>query len=439
MQTLREPTLRATWPLGHNAQRRALASSALTFGIWVAAACGQPSENAPASVPAKESTASQIDPNVRIQKNPVDARRDTLPPKGRPPFPNMASDAWGKEVIAYRETQIEAGFATMTYREAIDRAMARLHSIEPGAESTAASLATVAWKKAAADDERSLALSLLGAALVLDPAIENYKARLTDAHGLVMYAGTLPAETVLGQAARAFVAVAVGRVYEGKKLTDVLSGGPPLDGDAELFIGLSKRFQAERNETAFQTLRNVLKSKAESARARAALAESLLEMGLAASVIDVTPPESLGYAPYLMALRGRALVLHGAAKDGIDLLREASEKVAKADRGKVLYWLGRSLAQQGRMQEGKVVLQSLAGRPGYLNEYAMLTSLIAQIEGDYSKARQNAESVCSARGISLGLALACHCGASGPWVPMATSLACSMHVRRWASWAKLPA
>ena len=408
MQTLRDQNPPAAQSAERRVPKRAGAAFALTLGICGAMACGQPAQENAAATPAEPSTGSELDPKVRIQKNPTDARQDTLLPSGRPPFPNMASDAWGKKVIAYRETLPGRGYEKASYREAVDRAMERIHAIEPGSEAAAASLATVAWTKAASDDERSLALSLLAAALVLDPAIENYRARLTDAHGLVMYAGTLPAETVLGQAARAFVAVAVGRVYEGEKLTDVLSGGPPLDADAGLFIGLSRRFQADRSDVAFQRLRSVVQGKAESARARSALAEGLLEMGLADSLLEVVPPESLGDAAYLMALRGRALVLTGQAKDGVMMLRTAAEKVSAAERGKVLYWLGRSLAQQGRLQESQEILQSLTGRPGYASEHAMLAALVAQVAGDYPKARERAESVCSSRGVSLGLALSCN-------------------------------
>lgn len=384
-----------------------LALVAAPLVLFLAGACSRPQESASPSTTNAPGPEAEPD-RIRVQKASEETSADALAPQGRPPFPNMATDAWGKKVIAHRESQSQAHFEGLTGPQAIERAMAHLHSVEPGSASTAASLALQAWKQAANDGERATALSLLAAAWVLDPTLEHHKARLTDAHGLVMYAGTLRQESVLGQAARAFVAVAVGRVYEGEKLTDVLSGGVPLDGDAGLFIALSRRFQAERDDAAFRALRQVIQAKPESFRARTALAEGLLELGLPASVLEAVPAGSFGQAPYLGALRGRALALAGQVKPGVQRLRAAVEEVDAADRGIVLYWLGQSLAEQGRFAETDEVMQSLAGRPGYANEQAMLEGLVAHMRGDFAIARKRAETVCSTRGISFGLALTCH-------------------------------
>ena len=53
-------------------------------------------------------------------------------------------------------------------------------------------------------------LALLAAALVLDPTVDGYKDRLTDAYGLASYAATLGPASALNQSARVFVGASAG-------------------------------------------------------------------------------------------------------------------------------------------------------------------------------------------------------------------------------------
>lgn len=325
----------------------------------------------------------------------------------RPPFPNMATATWGTRVIEERAAKADPELVGRGYKAALEAALHELHSLEDGSEARAVSAAVAAWRAAQADPERATAAALAAAALTLDPSPEGYKERLTDAHGLAAYAGTLEPGTVLSQAARAFVAIAAGRVYEGQKLVSVLSGGPGLDVDAQLFLGLSRFYLAERSDAALAPWFAVLKDKPESGRARAVLAEMFLDLGMSGRVLEVLALPGAPKSPFLDALKGRALVLEGQHDEGVKLLKEAEGKLAEARRGQALYWLGRSLTRGDTLDEATAVLATLSSRPGYEHEVALLDALLAQLRGDFARAKQRAQSVCRTRGAPLHLALEC--------------------------------
>src|SRR5690606_28471237 len=148
-----------------------------------------------------------------------------------PPFPNMATAAWGAEVIE--------GLAPEPPRAVSpEDALALLHSLAPGSERRLVALGAALPRSGEGQDDRSLGAALAAAGLVLDPRVEGYKARLVDAHGLMAYAGTFSESVAPAQAARAFVAVATGRVYDGEKLIGVMSAGARPDADTALLLAL---------------------------------------------------------------------------------------------------------------------------------------------------------------------------------------------------------
>src|SRR5688572_25461558 len=103
----------------------------------------------------------------------------------RPPHPNMATAAYGQRVL---EERIQSAVAsTGTNKEALDV----LHDVQPGSEQRAAELAAAGYRAAKTDAERAAAITLIAVALVLDPVVEGYKERLTDAYGLCAYAVTV--------------------------------------------------------------------------------------------------------------------------------------------------------------------------------------------------------------------------------------------------------
>lgn len=318
----------------------------------------------------------------------------------------MATAAWGQRVLDTWPGAAPSGQGA-GYVAHLERALAELHAQEPGGEERVAAAAHAAFLEAPGAGERATAAALLAAALALDPAPTGYRERLVDAHGLAMWAGEIQPATVLAQAARAFVAVACGRVEEGQKLSEVMSSALPTDPDARLFLGLARRYLAQRGDAALAALRAVLRDKPESLRARTALAHSLLELGLAGAVLEVAQDPRGVRVPMLDALRGRALVLQGSTTEGLALLREADAALPETSRGEVQDWMARALVQAGRLEEAEAIQRGLAQRAGFASEAALLQILLQQQGGDFAGAKTTALSLCQRRGLSLPVALEC--------------------------------
>ncbi|MBI1948692.1 MAG: hypothetical protein HYS27_23600 [Deltaproteobacteria bacterium] len=302
----------------------------------------------------------------------------------RPPFPNLATAAYGQRVLEERSAALPPD-ATGT----VAATLAALHDVAPGSEQRAAVLGLAAARGAKTEAERATALALASAALVLDPVVEGYQERLTDAFGLAAYAATLDQSDNVAQGARALVGAAAGAVAQARGLIKSVDDNPvpaAVSADVRLLLALSRRVIGDRGDALVADLRAVLKANPTSLRARALLAEHLLELGLFDEAIAAagSPP----VAPWLAAVAARARVLKGEVAEGIAALRDIEGKVDEGRRGEVIYWLARSLTQT---PDGAAEVQSLASalapRPGFAKESKVLEALLAQVAGDYTKAR----------------------------------------------------
>lgn len=307
----------------------------------------------------------------------------------RPPFPNLATAAYGQRVLEERLGSVPPG-ATGSLAEVLGA----LHDVAPGTEGRAVEYALAAARGAKTEAERATALALGAAAMVLDPVVDGYQERLTDAFGLAAYAATLDQSDARAQAARALVGGAGGAVAQARSLIKSIGEdalGPAVTPDTRLLLALARRVVGERGDLLVADLRAVLKANPQSLRARALLAEQLLELGLFDEALEAAgkPPA----APWLAAIAARARVLGGDVDGGIAALRDAEGKLDEGRRGDALYWLARSLtrkpdgAAEARTVEIQGIASALSPRPGFAKESKVVEALLAQLAGDYGKAR----------------------------------------------------
>ena len=310
----------------------------------------------------------------------------------------MATPTWGEHVIKARAKTADTKLAGQGFQTALDTALAALRSTESGSEDRAVSAAASAWRAAQSDRDRATAATIVGVGLVTDPAVNGYKERLTDAYGLAAYAGTLDG-TVLSQAARAAIAIAVGRVDDGKKLISIMDKTELIDPASAYLLALGRYTAGERNDAVLGLLQDTLKKRPDHQRARELYARTLLQLLATDEVKRVTEGER---TPMLSAIRGRALVLAGDRAAGLKLLEEARAKAPETQKGEVLYWLGRSLAED-QLDASNEVLKSLTGRPGYRAEAELLGALVLQHNGAFEKAKASAKGVVIRRGVPSAL------------------------------------
>jgi tetratricopeptide (TPR) repeat protein len=334
----------------------------------------------PSGTSATDAGPPPKDPSSTKAQNPA-----------RPPFPNMATAAWGQRVLEERTLGASGPAVPSSAAVVLDA----LHELTPGSEQRAADLAVWWFESATSDVERGNAVALMAAALVLDPTVEGYKERLTDAYGLISYAGTLDASDSLGQSARAMVDAAAGAVEQGKRLIEVVATTPKLGTEPRLFLGLARRLAGDRGDAMIEDIEAALVARPMSARARALLAETWLDLGLYPEAIDVTTmKDAAAVHPWLDAIRGRALVLDGKVDEGVAALKAAEAKLDEGHRGDALYWLGRSLTStDAPVAEIESIQANLAARAGYSKEAAVLQALLAQKAGDYAKAKSVLEPI----------------------------------------------
>jgi hypothetical protein len=331
---------------------------------------------------------------------PVEPPPPPKPRSERPPFPTMATPAWGERVIEQLGTEADPSLSGKGYQPALDAALDALRSDDEGSAARLVRASAAAWRAAMSDRDRATAAALAGVGLTLDPTVEGFKDRLTDAYGLAGYSGTLDG-TVLAQSARAQIAVAAGRVSDGEKLVDVLTRGDVIDGESAFLLALARVLAGRRTDEVVNLLEKVLKDRADNTRARVTLARVYLDLFAVPEVLRVSEGQS---APMLKAIRGRALVLAGKRADGVALLREVAGNIDERRKGEVLYWLGRSLSDN-QPDEARSILGQLSGRPGFEREADLLTALLAQHAGDYRRAREFAQKVKDARGAPLSVSL----------------------------------
>lgn len=250
----------------------------------------------------------------------IDAGAPAVPASlKRPPHPNLATAVYGQRVLEERAGALPAS-ATGTKADVL----AALHDIAPGTEQHAVALALAAARDARTDQERGTVLALASAAMVLDPVVDGYKERLTDAFGLAAYAATIDQSDGTAQAARALVDAAAGAVEQARRLIKGIEDTPvtgAVSPDTRLLMALTRRVIGDRGDALVADLRAVLKANPQSLRARALLAEQYLELGMVNETIEAagTPPA----APWLAAIAARAQVLGGEVDAGIAALRDA--------------------------------------------------------------------------------------------------------------------
>lgn len=316
----------------------------------------------------------------------------------RPPHPNMATAAWGQQVLEQRVAAAGAAATASPGTAAkVSDVVDAIHEMTPAATKRAADLAALAFKSARTDVDRGTAAALLGAALVLDPTVDGYKERITDAHGLAGYAGKLDAGDAVGQAARAVVLAAAGSGAQAARLVEVVSTTPNVSADARLLIALARRLNGDWGDATLEDLQAAVAARATSGRARAALAEMYLDLGLhkeAAQTASIAGGTGAGGEatpqPWLDAIKGRALVLDGKLDEGLALLQGAEPKLDEGNRGDALYWLGRSLtSKEGTpIAQIEAIASTLSARPGFEKEGVVLHALLAQRAGDYARAKE---------------------------------------------------
>lgn len=298
----------------------------------------------------------------------------------------MATAAWGQRVLD--EQLALAGAADPASKVNRAQVLDALHELDNGSERRALALATGWFRAASSPTDRGSAAALAAVALVLDPTVDGYKERLTDAAGLAAYAGTLDASDPMGQAARAMVGAAAGSVEQARQLVELVESVPKLDAEPRVFLALARKLMGERGNDVIDHLKQTLTARPGSARARAALVEVWLELGVTDEALKWANATAAGASPWLEALRGRALALAGQHDEAGAVLRAVEGSLPEGRRGDALYWLGLSLAARDAPAPDVDALAALLeARPGFAKEAVMLRALSAHRTGDHARTR----------------------------------------------------
>lgn len=346
-----------------------LARSPLAFVVVAALACSSPPAD-PLPPPVKPPPASTTQ---------------------RPPHPNMASAAWGERVaneLATTLGNVVDGDAKLLLSDA----RTKLLSLDPGSEKQARDLALRSWKRAADDAGRGAALATVALALVLDPTVDGYAERLTDAAGIAIYAGTVDASDSIGQCSRAVVGAAAGSVRQARALIKLVDETPKVGDDVRGWLAIARDSTRDGSDAFFDDAKKGLASKPDNIRLHALYADHLLELGFVDDAIA-----SLGKrneAP-LVLLQGRAQLERGEPGGAIALLQPLAERLVAVDeprRAEALFWL--ALAQLDGAAEGadlsssKATIAALEPRPGWRKETLLLNAIVAAHEGRFEDAKK---------------------------------------------------
>jgi len=336
----------------------------------------------------------------------------TPPPKAdgpkelkRPPHPNMATPAWGEKALEQLADKAPEDLTEKGHQGALDAALAQLHAIDADSEVLMRNAAVAAWRTAMDDASKGVSSALAAAAMVLEPTLDGYQERLTDAHGIAAYAGTLPSTTVVGQAARGVVAVATGRIETGRKLLDRIADNAEQDKiDAETHLLLAQGYflLGERSDVFFEQLAHAQKKRPDSPRARLLRVRALGEMGV---LDDIKTLQALDKrTPREDALLGRLLTLHGDVDAGKKLLRAAQDKVPEAERGELLFWLGMALKDDPiEGKQATAIVDKLNVMQGYRGEALLLNAHLAMQKGDYANAQKSADMLTKRPGVTKAI------------------------------------
>ncbi len=316
--------------------------------------------------------------------------------EGRPPHPNMATAAWGEKVAVHlgQGITISEGDGKQLLADAVNA----FHSQETGSEKRALELALKAWKRAPDDVTRGAALAVAACALVVDPTVEGYADRLTDAFGLSIYAGTVDATDATGQGCRALVGAAGGAVRQARTLIDLVAGTPKLADEPRALLALARDATRERGDKFFADAERGLVGRPDSVRVRAALADHLVDLGLTDEATGVIAKRT---ETPLLLLAARAQLDGGQPAGAIALLTPLSEKLVGVDeprRAEALFWLAEAHldgAAQGQptdlaaaLAPAKAAQATLESRPGWQREARYLAARIAHLEGRDDEARK---------------------------------------------------
>ncbi|MCP4498780.1 MAG: hypothetical protein GY822_02300 [Deltaproteobacteria bacterium] len=325
----------------------------------------------------------------------------------RPPHPNMANAAWGEHVLEELAEKANESLTEKGHQAALLLAKKQFHDVNAGAEVIMRDAAVAAWRTAMNDQERSAAAAVVALSLVMDPNLDGYADRLTDAHGIGVYAGSLPNPRLDAQATRGLVAIATGRVTTGKKvIKEVTSaaGQQKLGAYTHLLLAQAVYLASDRSDVLFDQIDYALKKHPDSARARMLRFRGLLSAGATDPIVAEKKNPAL--SPRESALVGRALCLSGD-EAGIPVLESVLEKVPDGERGEVLFWLGMAFLQDPlRAKEAVAVVEKLRVQKGYRGEALLLNASIALQSADYLAARKNADILTKRPGVSKDIGTA---------------------------------
>ncbi|MFZ9885862.1 MAG: tetratricopeptide repeat protein [Myxococcota bacterium] len=343
-------------------------------------------------------------PSPAAPSSPPQGEKTAPAPSQRPPFPNMATAAWGSEVMEQLAKGATPGAGV---KASIEAALRALHSLEPEAPTDLVTSSSSLFAAAESDQDRALGAALAAVGLVLDPRLEGYKERLTDAHGLGAYAATFEAGSAVDQAARAFVAVSAGRVFEGQKLIDIMSTSSRIDPDSALLLALARTTAGQRSDELFVQLERVLADKPESSRARWLYGSALIDVGFPHEALRVIDADVGGVAA-ASAFDGLRVRAH--AKTG-DFTRAqalvSSSSVPFVQRGEGLFALAIAANEVDDLGQATKATQSLAAVPGFEREHGIAKTLLSLKGDDASSAANALLKSCQARGLPFSLALEC--------------------------------
>ncbi len=312
----------------------------------------------------------------------------------RPPHPNMASAAWGEHVAATLAKDLVVGAGDVGSLQM--EALSALRSLDPGSEARARDLALRHWKAATTDAGRGLGLALAAVALVLDPTVDGYGERLTDAAGLSIYAGTVDSSDSVGQCARAVVGAAAGSLRQARELIKLVDETPAVPGsvaDVRGWLAIARDSTFDGSDAFFADADQGLVQHPDNVRLRVLVVGHLLELGFVDDAL-----KSLGTRTELplVLLRGRAELARAQPAAAVALLAPLAQGLIGVDeprRAEALFWLALAQLDVGAapgsdLTSARASIAALEPRPGWKKETILLNAVLARREGRTDDAKK---------------------------------------------------
>jgi hypothetical protein len=302
----------------------------------------------------------------------------------------MASVAWGEQVALTLGKDVAA--TTTAPRELIASATTMLWSLQAGAEAQARTKLLQAWKGAADNETRGLALALTALSLVLDPAVEGYVERLTDAYGLALYAGNVDSSAADGQCARAIVGAAGGATRQARDLIDLVARMPRLPEGTKPWLALARGSANDRSQAFFDDAAAGLLVRPDAWRLRAMLGDRLTDLGFTDDAIAAVAAYAAADVPAAVTLvKARAQVLGGQAAAAMPVLQGLMTSLAGVDearRSEAIYWLAEAQLLTNDGAGARATAAQLEVRPGWQREAALVASSLALRDGRLEEAQR---------------------------------------------------